>query len=711
MDVKTLFMDPTSDIVARHICYHPYHDIMVAGGILDSSAVAVFVYPVQPNGEVTLANHPYDKTKPEFLTPLTAIQAVRFSPDGQMLAVAGVDVDRDRVFVYHFTPSSEIPDSALRASKREVHSGGQVHRNVAGLNYCLSMFRKFDAESGITDVAWSPCGSFIAVACADGVVSILPVRTNYEFFQFESDAVRQIIKPLTVKVSTTAVYGLSWSPNGKAIVAQCMSCIALLVRSIGRNGVVTFQRSVKLATISDNILHGGLKFGSVAYSGSLITGETLGSTPGYPLFLEKGPEKYSSTQRRTMRTMYAISLYKRSPCWSPDGLFLVLPCGALPVLGASGPVLVQGQESELKSRTFCTYVYDWPTLSLLGSRAHPTVILPGLRCPSIDVSFSPVLYALTPDMPNTFGLAYQMLFAVASGCDVTVYSTQSFQPVFQYFGCSYQHDFITTLSWNSSGSVICAFGSHFEYHFIEIPLKILGADEEQLSPSSGISVFSPFVEKKDWAVVTEIESICDREQHFFMMALKREYAFKVLAYRSTLDAYILGKRQTRPSPPPKPFHVPIFEFGVRSFLAKGSARLASLPLHCLSTRLYDFELMPQPVLGISDEELQSYLPEYEQMVASAASKDLRSPTKAQQANDAKAMAPGQGTPSIPARRGRKRKSETHPTEEDSPQKNEPADASPVRAPIGGAANKDDMAADDVHEASVHVCASSDSEQI
>ena len=120
--------------------------------------------------------------------------------------------------------------------------------------------------------------------------------------------------------------------------------------------------------------------------------------------------------------------------------------------------------------------------------------LAGLRAPSIAVAFSPVLYALDPKKQNRTNLGYRQLFAIAAGCDVVVYDTQDFRPVVMMNGEDYQLDYITSLSWNATGSQLCAFGAHFQYEFFDfqgmfepLALKVTNFDDLQLNYKNSIA--------------------------------------------------------------------------------------------------------------------------------------------------------------------------------------------------------------------------------
>ena len=54
---------------------------------------------------------------------------------------------------------------------------------------------------------------------------------------------------------------------------------------------------------------------------------------------------------------------------------------------------------------------------------EPSVVLTGHKNPSVAVAFSPVLYELDSAKENVSDLPYRMIFAIASGCDVTLYDT------------------------------------------------------------------------------------------------------------------------------------------------------------------------------------------------------------------------------------------------------------------------------------------------
>ncbi|CAL6029172.1 Transducin [Hexamita inflata] len=450
MNTSVLFLPPET-LEGHIIAYHPFCDILCAAGSVDSDGAIVWLVPQyerfsqqdkipqipSPAVNENVLMHPstnpsYMPTKPELCLPLTTIAQAKFSPCGRYLAVVGTDTERERLFIYQI----KIP---------------KYYSEVD--NQLLKSFRRCELQSvTLGEIAWSPDSSFIAVGNSNGLIQIIPVITHMPLFQFDSEKTRNSVSIISIKAVSGAVTGLSWSSDGYMIAVQSYNEVQILVKKICKK-TSSYQKGYKFSKQSACIV-----------DGQLVSREN-------PAYLQKGSEKYIMGQT-SLRTFYAIALYKRQVAFSPDSSFMISTAGVIPV-----------QQDQLKSQTFCSYVFTQH--ALCAQQTEPSIILPGNRTPSIGVAFSPVLYELDPLKKNVSDLSYRMVFAIASGCDVTIYDTQDFQPICVFEGENFQLDYVTSLSFNATGKQLCAFGAHFQYQFFDLsdefvrkPVKLENYDYE-----------------------------------------------------------------------------------------------------------------------------------------------------------------------------------------------------------------------------------------
>lgn len=619
MNAFSLGLAPADDFITRAIAYHPQAHVIVAGGTFRNAGAIKLIYlsscPLDSSDAIKLVEDEYPLS-------LGTVDAVAFSPSGQHLAVVGCDADVDRLFVYKFTVCRDL-FPGLKTTPAVYREDAPKVQNGRGSP--LSLFRKFSLETSSTAIAWSPCGSFLATAGEGSVVTIHPVMTVHPCFNYQNDSTRRSIMTQTLRLGAPRILGLAWSPCGTIILAQAINAVFVLacLRKKG-TGKVTFQVIRKIGVLnrmacevplqygmfmtpqaydtfqkekqpsSQNVQNGIIQIQSPSprrvlrgalgqpespSSSGMANGtnmETISSVVN--LFLEKGPEKALGKERRTLRTIYSISLYRRKCAFSPDGSFCILPCGALQTLPDSDELKVVGL-------TFCTYVFDKHTLIQMDGEPRPAIILPGHRYPSIDVSFSPVLYQLNPALPNYSGLPYAMYFVVLAGCDAHIYTTQDFSCIASYRGDSFQTSFFTYSAWCPSGTSLCCFGCFYQYTFLTL--------------LPGLCV--PFVTPIDAQhVITTIKA------SYILLGEKTErsrtrYLKDYLAYKLRLNELQDGHSTTKPTLPPKPMMTTDF---LSEVISVGlPSHLKEVPLYALSPRLYNFKLMSPPQVPFTEAEL------------------------------------------------------------------------------------------------------------
>lgn len=620
MQIHSLFLDPDSSPQARAIAYHPALPLMAAGGTLDSDAAVVFSWATPEGSRAQPAQGsarpppgteiPYTTSRPEILATLNSIQALEFSPDGSMLAVGGCDSEKDLVVIYSFasddfqrllgdsvgTPCDSSPPGADPARARPAVTIRSRHLHTP---------KRITCDDGCLALSWSPDSSYLAIAGNTGELVIQPIQARYDFYTYFSAQRRACMKPVQMRVQASrSILGLSWSRCGRLLAVQTAGYVQVYSRGL-RSGKLSLKKLARVSHLEPELVGGILRHGRNRGPGDALTRDQLVQAQAggdfqyhFPLFLGRGPEKYAVESRRALRTMYAIALYKRNLTFSPDSSFLVCTSGFLPV----GTSAAQGEQNpELESATFCSYVFERSALLTDGDWASPSVILPGLRCAAVDVAFSPVLYDLTEGVPNCTALPYQMLFAVVAGCDVVVYTTQTFKPIAVYRGENYQQDFLTSVAWSPQGDELCAFGGFSQYLFLRLPRPVCGLGDVQCESCAAEPVYRPFIKPEDKERISAIvdarrERIADENAQG-----KMDYIDDYRDFYTQYQRYNTGRVSKKPQQPRKP------EYKFLSFSKRDSLgdRLAVVPTHLLSPFLCDYQMMPVPRLIIPDSELFS----------------------------------------------------------------------------------------------------------
>lgn len=641
MDAYSLGLDPRDSMLARHIDFHPQLCVLAVGGIYKETGAVKFVCKrshCDPNEDM------FEVSFDEVL-PLNSVEALRFSPSGRFLAIAGCDSDSYKLLIYHFRPNTteiqgleSIPD-LIPSSAAILPNDYSVLQNSEGS--MLTHFRRFLVDTWATSVAWSPDGTSVAFAGGNGSVTIVSVCTDNLFYNVVNDERPRESNPQTIKVTSSQLLSIAWSPCGSILAAQSLSSLFLILRTHNRKGHATYSLRSKMTSIDPKFLGGFLAFGRMSslgeyeeyLRGQFLQNDTRGiitlsqqsediaraqmallnqgskspseyDTPSLTissaspslinLFLERGPEKAMNQERRSLRTMYAISLYRRGCAYSPDGSFLVATCGFL-------PVVPDNREDGLVGYTFCTYIISRQSLFLERERPMiPSIILPGHRFPSVDVAFSPHLYELCPGIPNHSGLPYSMIFAIIAGCDVHFYTTQDFSCIAVFKGESYQTSFLTCASWSPHGDMLCAFGAFYQYLFLTLPPACcriyINNDDRQYIRN----------------IVKLLVASLQREQELAKEKYRQlYYVYKMRHNNSYAAEPSIGHRY--PPVPKKPVikhsnYKDIMQFFLGTSMIndevnESSKKLAMIPCFVLSKRLYDYHFVAPPPLFFTEAEL------------------------------------------------------------------------------------------------------------
>jgi len=594
---------------------------MAAGGTLDGDAAVIFSWAVPEGGgkptdrdaaqSRSKVDIPYTTSRPEVLPTLSSIQALAFSPDGTMLAVGGCDAERDLVVIYSFTSDDfkglfASASDSLGGPSPPGRDEGPGRKAPTIRSHHLHNPKRITCDDGCLTLSWSPDSSYLAIAGNTGTVTIQPIQARYDFYAYFSAQRRACMKQVQIGSQTSrSILGLTWSRCGRFLAVQTTNCVEVYSRGL-RAGRLSLKKLSRLSYLEPEVVRGILRHGQGRTPGEALTREQLlkaqaedGLSYHFRLFLDRVPEKHSVESRRALRTMYAISLYKRSLAFSPDSTFLVCTSGFLPV----GTSLEQGvQNPEFESATFCSYVFERSSLLTDGDWASPSIVLPGLRCAAVDVAFSPLLYELTEGEPNCTALPYQMLFAVVAGCDVVVYTTQTFKPIAMYRGENYQQDFLTSVAWSPLGDELCAFGGFSQYLFLRLPRDTADpSNRSECKDCASEPVYRPFITAEDRARISELVESRREQIMEENVQGKEDYIDDYRSFYTQYQRYKAGRTSKKPLQPKKPEYK-FVSFSKRDMLGD---KLAAVPAHLLSSFLCDYQMMPVPRLSIPDSELFS----------------------------------------------------------------------------------------------------------
>eukprot|EP01048_Picozoa_sp_COSAG05_P001638 COSAG05_NODE_56_length_23335_cov_15.221338_25_plen_359_part_00 len=270
------------------------------------------------------------------------------------------------------------------------------------------------------------------------------------------------------------VYDLSWSPDSRFIMSGSMEKFAMMFDVVkgckmpgdmgphqhNVQGVAWDTRNQVLCTLSSDRglrVFSRRKPGQKAYLAvthmeppsppSAAPCEPVATAAAAPAEVEKK----SALQQRLFADETVPTFFRRL-AWSPDGSFLVVPCG-----------IYKDCTGHLKSvaHVFSRTNLDKPALCL------PTYADGGKtgQDPAVAVRFNPHLYKLsaaseTDDQSQAsdfFRLPYRVVFAVASLHSIAVYDTSSVRPIAIVHGLHCAA--ITDLSWSTDGKTL-AVSSH-----------------------------------------------------------------------------------------------------------------------------------------------------------------------------------------------------------------------------------------------------------
>lgn len=361
---------------------------LATGGGDNNVRIWRLVEVVKDNGE--------DETSVEYLSTLAkhtqAVNAVRFNPNGELLATAG---DDGSVMVW------QRSDTLIKEFGQEDDDRQESWTTTL---VCRSN------NSEIYDIAWSPDSKYILTGSTDNVSRIFDAKTGQQVTQLSDHS--------------HYVQGVAWDPLNKYIALQ------------------SADRSVSIYELKDSkdsrpLTPCLVQKSSRAEIGTRAreTSTQLGSSPLKSSTGISSPASQAPPQRTTL--LYhpeGLRSFFRRLTFSPDGSFLLTPAGISKTFDSD--------EEYLNTVYFYTRK---------GLNKPPIAHLPGMKKPALIVSFSPIFYKLDESEKEncSLHLPYKMVFAVATVDSIYIFDTQHLEMLGSVSSIHYST--LTDLTWNADG--------------------------------------------------------------------------------------------------------------------------------------------------------------------------------------------------------------------------------------------------------------------
>ncbi|RKP01816.1 hypothetical protein CXG81DRAFT_1626, partial [Caulochytrium protostelioides] len=307
-----------------------------------------------------------------------AVNCVRWSPVAPVLASAS---DDGQIILWtQNVGADDLPDAEYWSPSRLLRgpSGGDVY-----------------------DMAWSPCGGYLASACIDRSVRVWETRRG--------TCVR------TIPNHDHYVQGVAWDPMNRVIASMAA------------------DRTLRLYSVAGN------------------------GAPAVPLIPVVAP-----ATKRTWRLWPGeeTGSFFRRLAFSPDGKLLFVPTGLWPPTDAAAAVTASAtNETDTESR--CVYVFatgglqqpsPTPLLCIAGFKEHPLIVAVNPRAYRLRLPRSSSSPPDTPP-PRLLDLpGYRFVFAVLTQDSVRFYDTQQRQPLAVLEGLHYAR--YTDAAWTPRGDAL-----------------------------------------------------------------------------------------------------------------------------------------------------------------------------------------------------------------------------------------------------------------
>lgn len=401
-----------------------------------------------------------------------AVNVVRFSPRGDMLASAGDD--GTVLFWVRQDPSRQSFGESHFATATE--SDGMLDKESWRVRL---MTRATPLE--LYDLAWSKDSDYVAVGGTDFAVRLIQVSNG------------SIIREISDHHHY--VQGISWDPLQMYLATQssdrCMHVYQLLFKDKGKLQLDTqlkskhtrvgmVARTVPEALKAErNDKNENEPAPCLTSPGLLPSIQAPEPTPVAPAQGDAEAQKMYGDDRCT-------SFFRRLD-FSPDGALLASPTGQF-----------SSKDQDKPSTSHAVYMYGRANLEQNNA---PIAVLPGHKTATVVVRFSPILYRLRPTSQNVtvpapaqvtadarnvpvnangpvptsvIGLPYRMIYAVATQESVWIYDTQQAGPLCCFSNLHYAS--FTDFAWSPDGQSLVMSSSDgycsvavFDYHELGRP--------------------------------------------------------------------------------------------------------------------------------------------------------------------------------------------------------------------------------------------------
>lgn len=421
-----------------------------------------------------------------------AVNVVRFSPKGDLLATAG---DDGTILIWYLSDhivkefGHEDPDAkeswilkhACRSSTSEIYDLAWSPDSKKVLTGSMdNITRIYDVVTGqqikqilehnhyVQGVSWDPKNEFIATQSLDRAVHIYKLN--------ETGTTEFSLQPTIYFKVSKADLPIGRLPHSPRLKLEEVKLAPLTTGNVtAMNPPISHKR--KLSTSSNGSATSSINRGSASPNpmrslstpSSTTTSVTdkpsiLLSPPRFntplPAIRPMEPPTYKSTMLYHNETLQS---FFRRLTFSPDGSLLLTPSG-----------IFKNSSGADEEFTNTVYIY-----TRSGLNRAPVAHLPGLKKPSIAIRFNPILYKLknTADGPpkklmktgdgapqdtksgseiatkkSFFNLPYRMVFAVATQDSVVVYDTESIRPISYISNLHYST--LTDLAWSNDGETL-----------------------------------------------------------------------------------------------------------------------------------------------------------------------------------------------------------------------------------------------------------------
>lgn len=431
-----------------------------------------------------------------------AINCVRFSPNGELLATCS---DDGTIMIWQ--KSDHIVKEFGSEDQDEDIKESWVVKTACFAN----------SMSEIYDISWSPDSKYICCGLMDNIIRIFDTNTGA--------LVKQIAE------HNHYVQGVTWDPLGEYICSQSVDRSVHVYKITSINGELNiaptaFYKSIKSERVKSPLVEltkenldkmtTGTNSTSPSSTPLHTTSTSISNTMEPPVQTPRHKRTYSNSSTNSSHSILnrctsplpAVmpsspslkheSLNKRlppaaqiTPCsitsqpqqqpqqqqylyhgeslqsffrrltFSPDGSFL---------LATSGMFKTRNEATGEDYQTNTVHVYTRG-----GINKPPIVHIPGLKKPAIAIRFSPIKYALLSQddgIADVFSLNYRMIFAIATQDSILIYDTQRLKCL--GIASNLHYAVITDLTWCKDGKDLFISSSDGFVSTIHLGDELLG---------------------------------------------------------------------------------------------------------------------------------------------------------------------------------------------------------------------------------------------